>query len=318
VQIARFSPRESPDFTANLERLRGTPLKVTELPAGTLPTGEESEVIIDALLGSGFNKPVAGYLKALIKHVNALHKKVVSIDIPSGFPPEGIIDPDAEIVNSELTICFQRPKINFFFPESARALKRFAVVPIGLDEQFIDSQPSEWKLVEEADIRSKLVARAPFSHKGDYGHALIVAGQEATMGAALLCADACLHSGAGLTSACIPESGTVALNARSPEIMSMLRKNNIPSGLFEKYSVVAVGPGFGTDDEATGLLQNVFTGNQRSMVLDADALTILSKSPGLWSSIPPMSILTPHMKEFDRMFGEHNSWWERIKTSSRV
>ncbi len=317
VNIARFSDRSTDDFNANLERLRFAGIHIIELSDLSSFPGERSDIIIDALLGSGLNRPTEGYLKDLINHINSLQKRVISIDVPSGFPSEGPIDSNSSVVRSSLSISFQRPRINFFFPESAHAVAKFTSVPIGLDETYIEAQPSHWKLIGEQDIKSLLRAREPFTHKGTYGHVLIVAGSKETMGAALLCADACLHSGAGLTTACIPESGLNALNTRSPEVMALLRNESIPAGTFEKYSAIALGPGMGTNEETTGLLENVLADNQNPMVLDADALTILTNRPGLMKHLTAMSILTPHMKEFDRMFGEHSSWWERVETARK-
>ncbi len=317
VKIARFSKKSTVDFDANLERLELTGIKIIELPETSSIPHERSDIIIDALLGSGLNKPVEGKLKELIAHINASQKTVISIDVPSGFESEGIIDNTSSVIKAALAISFQRPRINFFFPESGKILDRFETVPIGLDEEYLQSIPSHWKLVEEEDITHHFKPREPFSHKGTYGHALIIAGSLNTMGAALLCVDACLHSGAGMTSACIPESGIGALNTRSPEVMTLLRNENIPVGTFEKYTSIAIGPGLGRNEQMVLLLQNVLAICNIPVVLDADALSILSKKPELFKQLPAMSILTPHMKEFDRMFGEHNSWWQRIETARK-
>ncbi len=315
VKIVPFSKGISNDFNSNLERLKNTDVAIQEFAFAEKTPLENPDVIIDALLGSGLNKPVDGLLKQIVQSINSPGTKIISVDVPSGFLSEGITDPDATTIKAELTISFQLPKINFFFPESSEALKRFKVVYIGLEEKYIQAQASHWKLIEETDITALLKPRKPFSHKGTYGHALIIAGSKETMGAALLCADACLHSGAGLTTACIPESGLIALNTRSPEIMALIRNENISTGTFEKYSAIALGPGLGTDEETTKLFKEVLTSNQNPMVLDADALTILSQHQELLNKLPAMSILTPHMKEFDRMFGEHHSWWERVETA---
>ncbi|WP_411273996.1 NAD(P)H-hydrate dehydratase [Daejeonella sp.] len=315
VIIGRFSDKITQDFTANLERLKHTEIQITEFSEIALLPEATSEVLIDALLGSGLNKPVEGKLKKLINHINSLHKKVISIDVPSGFPSEGSIKTSATIIKARLVISFQRPNINFFFPESGRVIERFKVVTIGLDEDYIQSLPSHWKLVSEEDIEYLLKARKSFSHKGTYGHALIIGGSQETMGAALLCADACLHSGAGLTTACIPESGFTALNIRSPEIMAIARNNFIPISMSREFSSIAIGPGLGTNDEALLIVRSILSDHNKPVVLDADALNILAMKPELFKHLPAMSILTPHMKEFDRMFGEHHSWWERVDTA---
>jgi NAD(P)H-hydrate epimerase len=221
-------------------------------------------------------------------------------------------------VKADLVISFQRPKVNFFFPESAPFINRFRFVDIGLDENFVQSQPGRWKLLEAGDISKILKLRKPFSHKGTYGHALIIAGNTETMGAALLCADACLHSGAGLTTAYIPLEVLTALNSHSPEVMALVRNPGREMEIdFKKYQSIAIGPGLGKDDAQAGLLKTVLENSVAPLVLDADALNILSENQNWMSILPRKTILTPHVKEFDRLFGEHESWWERIETGRK-
>ncbi len=312
VKIITFSKRSS-DFSSNLERLKLTGISVTVYPESGEFLQEDSGVIVDAILGSGLNKPLHGWLGSLVDHLNKLKRRVISVDIPSGFPSEGIIDPSWTIFKAELAISFQRPKINFFFPESVTAMDRFEVVPIGLDEEYIERLPGYWKLCEEADIHKLIKPRQNFNHKGTFGHALIIAGSTETMGAALLCADACLHSGAGLTTACIPESGLTALNSYSPEVMALIRPEEWSEKQLNKYSSIALGPGLGTGVKSVELVRSILNSKTPNSILDADALNILSVNPELWDMLPELTILTPHVKEFDRMFGEHNSWWDRLE-----
>jgi len=312
VKIARFSSKENPDFSANLERLKLTGISIVEITQTNTFPEENTEVIIDALIGSGLNKALDGDLKSLVKHLNHLQKKVIAVDIPTGLPSEGPIDTDASILKASLCICFQRPKINFFFPESVNALERFKVVEIGLDEQFIQSLAGPWKFIEEKDIRQCIKPRKAFSHKGTYGHALIIAGDTETMGAALLCADSCLHSGAGLTTACIPENGNSALNCYAPEVMILPRAELISGKSLEKYSSIAIGPGLGTGQEARDLLEQVLNLNNCPIVIDADAINILAANPEFLKMLPKDSIICPHIKEFDRLFGKSESWWDRV------
>jgi hydroxyethylthiazole kinase-like uncharacterized protein yjeF len=314
VKIVRFNKTSTPDFEVNYRRLQTAAIPIAEIKELKFPE-ENADIIIDALLGSGLNKPLEGDWKLLADYLNGLKKTVVAVDVPTGFPAEGIIT-QASAVKADLVVSFQRPKINFFFPESADVFERFEIADIGLDEQFIQSRESLWKLVEETDIRKILKPRKQFSHKGTYGHALIVAGQKGTMGAALLCAEACLHTGAGLTTVCIPLEGLTALNRRAPEIMSLLREGkSFELTDLKKYTSIAVGPGLGTDEDAQKLLARIIEGFPGPAVLDADALNMLGKDPGLISRLAPGSILTPHMKEFDRLFGDHDNWWERVATA---
>ena len=309
VKIARFSSHVSPDFNENLKRLHLTGIPISEINNVNSFPVEQAELIIDGLIGSGLNKPLEGNLKALVDHLNQLNKKVIAIDIPTGFPCEGPLDPIASILKANLCICFQRPKINFFFPESERALDRFKTVNIGLDEQFIQSRSSKWELLEADDIHHIIKVRKPFSHKGSYGHTLIIAGNTETMGAALLCADACLHSGAGLTTACIPEGGYTAMNCYAPEVMILPRSIKTT---FEKYNAIAIGPGLGTNQEASDLLDQLLNSGKSPLLIDADAINLLASNPELLKKLPKDCIICPHVKEFDRLFGHSNSWWERL------
>lgn len=309
IKIARFSKNESPEFTENLKRLDFTGIQILELNNGQSFPEENADLIVDGLLGSGLNKPLEGNFKNLVEHLNQLNKTIIAIDVPTGFPSDGPLDHYACILKANLCICFQRPKINFFFPESERALDRFISVNIGLDEEFIELQDSNWKLIEVNDIHHILKSRKTFSHKGSYGHALIIAGKAETMGAALLCADACLHSGAGLTTACIPQEGYAAMNCYSPEVM-ILPRDYYKS--FEKYSSIAIGPGLGTDQEALDVLIQVLNTSLKPLVIDADAINLLAFNPELIEKLPANCIICPHVKEFDRLFGPSSSWWNRL------
>jgi len=136
------------------------------------------------------------------------------------------------------------------------------------------------------------------------------------MGAALLCASACAQAGTGLTTACIPESGLTALNSYMPEIMAIIRQgSDLPEIKWDQFTAIGIGPGLGNDESSLALLVYIFTNYKKPVVIDADALNLISEHKELWGLIPAGSILTPHMKEFDRLFGEHKSWWERLQTA---
>ncbi|WP_257670387.1 NAD(P)H-hydrate dehydratase [Parapedobacter tibetensis] len=316
VWIARFSSHESNDFSTNLARLHNTPIPITEfLPADELP-GIPQEVIIDALLGSGLNKPLDGDWLRLTQHINQAKKQTVAVDVPTGLRADGVIPEGEHTLHAHDVISFQRPKLSFFFPESATAMDRFHVVDIGLDEAFIENMPCDFKLVEAEDIQRIYRKRKPFSHKGTYGHALIIAGNRSTMGAALLCSGASLYSGAGLTTACIPPEGLIALNARYPEVMYCAWDDLADQ--WAKFDAVGIGPGLGNArDKSPNMLPDILRYGSKPLVLDADALTFLTKRKTLVKKLPNQSILTPHMKEFDRLFGAHGNWWDRVQTARK-
>ncbi len=315
VKIALFSSHSSDDFKTNLHRLIPAGINIFEIKPGEDLPEENSTIIIDALLGTGLNKPLEGDYKRLVNYLNNLNKIVVAVDVPTGFFSEGVTNPDATVLKADLVITFQQPKINFLLPESGPYIHCWEAVNIGINEQFIQSLDSPYQLVEEKDIRKRLKPRYRFSNKGTYGHSLIVAGAAETMGAALLCSSACAYAGSGLTTACIPQSGLVALNSYHPEIMAIVRnKDEEPDIEWEKFGAVAIGPGIGKDKDTLALLVNLLKNYQKPIVMDADALNLLSVHSGLWRHVPRGSIITPHMKEFDRLFGEHTSWWQRLQT----
>jgi hydroxyethylthiazole kinase-like uncharacterized protein yjeF len=313
IYIADFSNKSSEDFENNLERLLLKDANISYLKSANDIDVQEVDIVIDALLGSGLNKPLEAEWEKLVRKLNQFPGYMISVDIPTGMPCEGELFNDI-IIKSDWTITFQRPKLNFLLPISSPYIKEWKVVSIGLNENFIQSTSSPYYWFWKGDVQNYIKARQPFEHKGLLGHALIIAGTEETMGAALLCAEACHRTGAGLTTALIPESGLRAMNTRIPEAMYCSRDTFLASSL-EKYRVIGIGPGLGTSEEAVELLKNVLTQFKNPIVIDADALNILGKHPDLIAQIPKNSVLTPHMKEFDRLFGEQESWWKRIETA---
>ncbi|RVT98519.1 NAD(P)H-hydrate dehydratase [Mucilaginibacter limnophilus] len=318
VTITRFSDKASADFTENLTRLQHTDVPFKEVNSAAEVTAENCPIIIDALLGSGLNKPLDGEYKHFVEYLNSVDATVVAIDVPTGFFAEGAIEQDAVVLKADLVITFQQPKINFLLPEASHYINCCEVVNIGLDEEFTRSLDSPYQYIEEKDIRKLLKPRKRFTNKGTYGHALIIAGEEKTMGAALLSSAGSAYAGAGLTSACIPASGLTALNSYLPELMAVIRDgNSLPDIKWDKYNSIAIGPGLGTGENALELLSEVLTNYKRPIVIDADGLNLIAINSVLFGNIPQGSILTPHMKEFDRLFGEHTSWWDRLQTARK-
>lgn len=314
VYLCCFQATPRPAFTAKLALVRDARLPVRILLKGTDATEEAESLTIEALFGSGLNKPLQGDWAKLITRINQSRTTVVAVDIPAGMPAEGKIMPDWPVIQADLVICFQRPKINFFFPESARAVARFQVVDIGLDENFIQSQKGPFQLISTAAIQKISKSRKNFSHKGTYGHALLIAGQAETMGAALLAAAGCLYAGAGLTTAAIPFSGLTALNTALPEVMYTDTLTLKVTGDLQKYTTIGAGPGLGDNPETAQIVQLLLQSG-KPLILDADALNVLSGDQQSLQDLPAGTVITPHKKEFDRLFGQHETWWERIETA---
>lgn len=310
VCLVNFQAKESEDYSKNLIRLAQSNVPILTITSPEQFENGDATLIIDAILGSGLNKPITGAYADLAQKVNSAGKIIVSVDIPTGLPSEDTIDEDYKGVKADLVICFQLPKLNFFFPESARAMNQFKVASIGLDEDFMAKQSTFWKLITKPMIKP----RARFTHKGTYGHALIVAGDEDAMGAALLSARACLRIGAGLTTLCLPESGRRAVITSLPEVMTLRKDDRIAEDVLKKITAIAIGPGIGTGISSEALLEQLIH-VKMPMVIDADAINILSSRKDLLDSLLQGSIITPHMKEFDRLFGHHKTWWARVATA---
>lgn len=316
VKICGFSDRASDDFKANFKRLKATEVVIKELKNGLKLPVEKAEIIIDAMLGSGLNKPLEGDYKTLVEYLNKLDKTIVAVDVPTGFYTDGEMPTGATVLKADLVITFQQPKLNFLLPESGPYINHCEVVKIGLDEDFLNSVDTPYYLVEEQDAQKFIKPRHRFSNKGTYGHALVIAGKDETMGAALLSASACAHTGAGLTTACIPQSGLVALNSSMPEVMALIRnESKVPEIEWDKFSSIGIGPGLGKEPNTLKMLKAIFKNYHNPIVIDADALNVLSENQNLLKKIPAGSIITPHMKEFDRLFGKHTSWWQRLQTA---
>lgn len=316
VKICSFSDKASDDFNGNFERLKTAKIDFQTLKSDFETPLEAAEIIIDAMLGSGLNKPLAGDYKKLVEYLNGLQKTVVAVDVPTGFYTDGEIPKNAVVLKANLVITFQQPKINFLLPESGPYINCCEVVKIGLSEEFINKADTPYFLFEETDARKLIKPRHRFSNKGTYGHALIIAGKDETMGAALLASSACAHAGAGLTTACIPQSGLIALNSSMPEVMALLRdENKLPEIQWDKFSAIGIGPGLGKEPGTLKLLKAICKNYNKPIVVDADALNVLSENKAILKKLPAGSIITPHMKEFDRLFGEHTSWWQRLQTA---
>lgn len=161
-------------------------------------------------------------------------------------------------------------------------------------------------------IQAIFKKRNPETNKSHHGHALLVAGSKAKMGAAIITAKACLRSGAGLVTLNIPKKERQAVFAAIPEAMIAFREEN-PT--LEKFTAFGIGPGLGTDKSAERKVVSLLENTNLPIILDADSLTIIANNPTLFTKIPPNSIVTPHEKEFDRMFGQHTNNRDRQQTA---
>lgn len=306
--LLRLGSELTEDCRKNFERLNGIDKGLVEiLPQGSLIADmPEHVVIIDALLGTGINRPVEGWVADFIEHINELPNRVIAIDIPSGMPADTIPHEGALIVDANDTLSFQFYKRTFLHPETGNYCGNIHVLDIGLSKTFRSSTHTSYYLLEEHIARALLQPRKPFTHKGDYGTAYIIAGSKGMMGAAVLATKASLRSGAGKVKALVPECGVDIIQTTAPEALCLVSGETCISRIKNDWedAVVAIGPGLGTAEATVRAVQGFVTACKEPIVVDADALNILSQHPDDLHKLPADSILTPHPREFERLFGK--------------
>lgn len=317
--LIHFSPSLSADCLKNNERLKETDgAKIFDVFDGNqFPLIKKGDVVIDAILGSGLNKPTSGIVKNLIEYLNDSEAITISIDMPSGLYADKPIDFQNDIVvKSDYTLSFQFPKLSFLFPENDIFVGRWEILPIGLHPQYIQEVVTTNEFVTLALARSILKKRPKFSHKGTYGHALLIAGSEGKTGASILSADACLRSGVGLLHVHLPQKSILPMQTALPEAMvsadpSDSHFTKLPN--IQQFNAIAVGPGLGTENETERALKFLIQECRTSLIFDADALNILSENKTWLSFLPSKTILTPHPKEFERLAGKTHNSFERLE-----
>ncbi|WP_207493846.1 NAD(P)H-hydrate dehydratase [Aridibaculum aurantiacum] len=309
VYILEFGTVGTADFQNNLRRLHALPVKLHFIQEPSFfPEISNNDLVIDALYGSGLNRPLQDLSAQLVQHINSSGARVVSIDLPSGMFADYSTIPHPVIV-ADYTLTFQVPKLCFLLPENEQFFGELHVLPIGLHPAFFKNEEAHYHLVEPAFIKEIYKPRKRFSHKGTYGHCLVIAGETGKMGAALLTTKACLRAGAGLVTALLDEQHLPIMQVAVPEAMVAMRNEMVD---FSKYNSICIGPGLGTSAKAVKLVELLLEKATTPLVLDADALNILAQRNDLLQSLPQQSILTPHPKEFERLFGKCSNDYERL------
>lgn len=323
VLVPRYKPEGSPDFEVNLRRAQEAGLAVEFLEEGAeLPHFAPGTLVIDALFGTGLQRPISGWLKQLVRAVNQRRAKVLAIDLPSGLFADDNTGNDPEaIIQADRTYTLELPKLSLLLPDTGRFAGEWEVVPIGLDRVFIASLKTDAVMLEAADMSALLPARRRFAHKGDFGHAWLLAGGSGKMGAALLAAHACLRSGVGLLTVHVPACQENLVHAALPEAMVSPdghgeHLSTLPK--FNKAAAIGMGPGIGTDGDTARLLKLLIQEAPASLVLDADALNLLAENKTWLAFLPAGTILTPHPKEFERLAGKAANDHERLMQAKEL
>ncbi|GJM31342.1 MAG: bifunctional NAD(P)H-hydrate repair enzyme [Saprospiraceae bacterium] len=314
IYLCRIGNQVSTDFKNNLERLPPrSDIPLIELKENdALPKLEKGGLIIDAIFGSGLNRPVTGYWATLIECLNSMNMPIVSVDIPSGLfsdrPTTGVA------IQADFTFSFELPKLAFLFPQNQAYTGHWIFRSIGLSQTFLAQLVTPFYYLDIGLIRPILHQRGKYDHKGTYGHALIIAGSYGKVGAAILATKACLRAGVGLVSIHAPKCAYEILQISVPEAMVSIDQHQfflseVPS--LDPYSSIGIGCGIDQGLPVVNAFFKILEAAKAPMVLDADALNILGKHPEKLSLIPKDSILTPHPKEFERLFGKSEDDFSR-------
>jgi ADP-dependent NAD(P)H-hydrate dehydratase / NAD(P)H-hydrate epimerase len=306
VYILEFGKIGTDDFQTNLERLHSltTDIHFIQSPE-FFPATNDTDIIIDALFGTGLNKTPDGINATLINQVNLYKNTVISIDLPSGLFADKSSKGNA-VVKATHTLSFQNNKLAFLLPENENYCGQVHLLHIGLHPAFEENETANFELIDKELIKTIYKPRSKFAHKGTYGHAALLCGSYGMMGAAVLASLACLRSGAGKLTTYIPKCGYTVLQTTVPEAMCVVagEEHLLSAPGIEKMNAIGIGPGIGIHPSHKKLIADIFEKVKTPVVIDADALNIIAENKALLSLVPTYSILTPHPKEFERLFGK--------------
>lgn len=307
----------TPDFDASLKLLEGKLVAKEISSAHEILT--DFTIIIDALFGTGLSRDLTGLHAEVVNKLNQLDAIRIAVDVPSGLRVDS--PSSGEIFKADHTVTFQTPKLGFLLPQNNPFVGEWHVVDIGLSKTFLKQTPAKYFLTNHKSVKRLIKPRARFNHKGNFGHALLIAGSTGKMGAAVLAARAVLRSGVGLLTAHVPANGNLILQSAVPEAMTTQdQAADFFSGrqIESFYSAIGIGPGLGQAPETLAGFEQVLNQFLKPIVLDADALNMLAARPSLLTKVPAGSILTPHPGEFKRLVGDWQNDFDKLEKLSAL
>lgn len=317
VNVVNYSEKRSKDFLINLDRLKERKLWPNFLDNNTpFPKIGTDDIIVDAIFGIGLNREPDRWVMNLIEYLNHSEAFIVSIDLPSGLFMDRIPKSGEGIIRSNYILSFQAPKLIFFLPENAPYIENWQILDIGLDPEFLSGTETDYELMTRHELLAWYIPRKKYSHKGSYGHSLIVGGTHGKIGAMILTANACLRAGTGLLTAMVPNCGYLPMQTSVPEAMVLTdSEEKIISKITYDITptVIGIGTGMGQDAKTKKAFGELLKTNKVSLVIDADALNLLSSSKTLLKKLPPQSVLTPHDKEFERLVGPWEDDFDKLE-----
>ncbi|GAK97641.1 NAD(P)HX epimerase [Nonlabens tegetincola] len=319
--VTNCSKKRSKDFLVNYDRIKEVTKDWPILLSckDDFPEIGQQDIVIDAIFGTGINRPIDGWMAEFVEHINNSRAFKVAVDMPSGLFADQAQN-DAPVIRANHTFTFQTPKLSFFLPETGNLVGTYEVINIGLDPEYMMQVQPLANLVDKDLAQRMYKNRNPFSHKGDYGHVLVMAGSEGKMGAAVLASGAAINAGAGKVTALIPEDGNTILQCSVPEVMSILSSGESHVTNFDhelQNYVLCVGPGLGLKDDTFSAFAKAISKQASPVVIDADGINLLSRDLGLLKKIPENSILTPHDGELKGLIGEWKGSYDKLSKAQK-
>lgn len=318
--IVNFSDKRTNEFLENYSLIKEEGIWPTVIKrTQDFPELKDGEIIIDAIFGIGLNKTPNGFTKKLIQHINSIDAFIFSVDIPSGLFAEKSVTDSEAVIKASYVITFETPKLAFLLPENEQYIMDFEIMGIGLDDVFIDNLPSKQFYILKDDLLPMYKPRKRFSHKGNFGHALIIGGSLGKMGAVNFAVNGALKIGSGLVTAYIPKCGCTILQTSIPEAMVEIDAEDRIEFFNPKVTatVIGIGIGMGTHERTIEGFGKLLKNTKIPMVIDADAINCLSINNKMLKDIPTNSVLTPHPKELDRLLGASSSDFDQLEKAKR-
>ena len=316
--IVNYSTTRSKDFLNNYDRIKNTtkdwPILLNE--DSELPAIDARDIIVDAVFGIGLNRPVANWVVNLYNHFRVTKAFVLSIDIPSGLMTDAVPTNEEAVVNAGYTLSFQSPKLVFFLPQTAKFTVQWEVLDIGRDPEFLYTTPTEVDLIGKNEVLPIYKPREKFSHKGTFGHGLIIGGSYGKIGAVNLAGRGALGVGAGKVTAFTPKCGYIPLQSAFPELMLITDNDEEKLTKIEfdvDVNAIAFGVGAGTNQDTVNAFETFLKSNIKPLVIDADGLNILAEHNNLLEFLPKrQTVLTPHPKELERLIGTWKDDFDKL------
>lgn len=317
VHIVTYSEKRSKDFLVNLDRLKERKIWPNFIHSDSdLPEINAADIVVDALFGIGLNRSPDAWVVQLIQNINASKAFILAIDMPSGLFMDQIPSLENGVVKANYVLSFQTPKLVFFLPQTAPYIQQWELLDIGIAAEYMAKAKASYELISKHEILPLYQPREIFSHKGTFGHSLIIGGSYGKIGAVQLSSRACLTAGSGVVTCYVPKCGYIPLQTALPEIMVLTCKSEqvISEIEFDIHpTVIGIGIGLGTSEETKKAFSSFLNSNKTPLVIDADGLNMLAEDHSLLTKLPPKTVLTPHPKELERLIGSWEDDFDKLE-----